>query len=72
MSFRDKKETKKERKEEKNQGKVLKYFRVTTVVRCLFSRISSLKDGINVRELKETGNLHLPQTVEGLAGSLNC
>ena len=70
--FEAKRKRKKKEKNKKKQGKVLKYFQVTTVVRCLFSRISSLKNGINVREFQETANLYLPQTFEGFAGSLKC
>ena len=71
--FETKRKRKKKEKNKKKQAKVWRRFRVyTTVVRCLFSRISSLKGRRNVRKFKETANLYLQQTVDGFADSLKC
>ena len=74
-SFQRKGKRKKNEKTKENKAKVATRIRVPAVVHCLFSCISSisgLKSGENVREFEETANLYLPQTLEGIAGSLKC
>ena len=69
----ERKKKKKTRKTpKKTDAKSVKRFLAPTVVLSLFCRISSLKNGINVREFQETANLYLRQAVECLAGSLKC